>query len=87
MMQFSSRELNQYTSKVQKHARSEPVLITNRGKPDQVLMSYADYETMINSKTEQKPFVSIADTLGYSDASDIDFEPPRVDIGFRDVAF
>lgn len=40
-----------------------------------------------NTATKDKDFVSIADALGFSDASDIDFDPPRVNIGFRPVNF
>lgn len=81
MIQFTSRELNQYTSKVQNQAKTAPVLITHRGKPNQVLMSYEDYQRMLKPKT-------IAEALGSSaEVADIDFDPPRVEIGFRPVEF
>lgn len=41
---MTSREFNQYLSKAQKSALIEPVIITNRGKPAFVLMSYQDFQ-------------------------------------------
>ncbi len=83
MQTYTCREFNQYTSKIQKQARKEPVIISNRGKPDQVLMSYTAYQDLI----DKKPKRTIADAIGYSDACDIDFDPPRVEISFRPVDF
>ncbi len=90
MQTCTSREFHQYPSRIQKQARQEPVVISNRGKPDQVLMSYIAYKELIDTKKESvdtKPIRTIADAIGYSDASDIDFDPPRVEIGFRPVEF
>ncbi|OOF37351.1 type II toxin-antitoxin system Phd/YefM family antitoxin [Rodentibacter heidelbergensis] len=67
---MTSREFNQHSSQAQKYALKEPVIITNRGTPAFVLMSYSDYE-----KT-QKPFISIADALCPTnpDVADIEWE-------------
>ncbi len=84
MQTYSCREFNQYTSKIQKQARKEPVIISNRGKPDQVLMSYTAYQDLMG----KKPKRTIADALsGSPEVADIDFDPPRVEIGFRPVEF
>lgn len=69
---MTSREFNQRSSHAQKQALIEPVIITNRGTPAFVLMTYAEYE-----KSQQaKPFVSIADVLCPSnpDVADIEWE-------------
>ncbi|OOF47425.1 prevent-host-death protein [Rodentibacter trehalosifermentans] len=67
---MTNHEFNQNPSQAPKYALKEPVIITNRGAPAFVLMSYSDYE-----KT-QKPFVSIADALCPSspDVADIELE-------------
>ena len=85
MMQFSTRELNQNTSKIQKQAKLESVVITNRGKPDQVLMSYERFLQL--QGTQKSDRVTLAEAIGFTDAADIDFDPPRVEIGFRPVDF
>lgn len=52
MQIITSREFNQRTNEVQKAAKESPVLITNRGEPDLVVMSYQEYEKMVGkSKT------------------------------------
>ena len=38
----SSRDLNQDVSRAKKAARDGPVVITDRGKPSHVLMTYAE---------------------------------------------
>ena len=44
MTVMTSREFNQHVSQAQKAAQSDPVIITNRGEPAYVLMTYAEYE-------------------------------------------
>ncbi len=67
---MTSREFNQQVNRAQKEALVAPVIITNRGTPAFVLMSYQEYE-----KTQQaKPFVSIADVLCPSDPDVADIE-------------
>ena len=52
MQVMTSREFNQRTNDVQKAAKKSPVLITNRGEPDLVAMSYQEYEKLMGkSKT------------------------------------
>lgn len=42
-MIMTSREFNQQLNQAQKAAKIAPVIITNRGKPAFVLMSYEEY--------------------------------------------
>ncbi|QIM62071.1 prevent-host-death protein [Pasteurellaceae bacterium Orientalotternb1] len=69
---ISSREFNQHLSQAQKAAQLAPVIITNRGEPAYVLMSYAEYEKQLQSK----PFLSALEALTPSDPAlaDIEFE-------------
>lgn len=78
----TSREFNQNIGKAQRQAHQEPVIITNRGKPDLVLLSYDEYQRMVGKKQ------TLLEAIGNHDAAFIDFEPKREPaIGFRDVEF
>lgn len=74
---LSGRELNQDVTRAKKAAKSGPVLITHRGKPAHVLLSFEDYQRL----TKQRR--NIADALAMPDVADIEFEPPRVTVGAR----
>lgn len=87
MTVMTSREFNQHVSQAQKAAQSDPVIITNRGEPAYVLMTYTDYEKNVY---HNKPFISIADALCSSDpnVADIDLElKPRSRAQRRPVDF
>lgn len=78
MQTYNSREFNQKTSQAQKAARIAPVFVTNRGKPDLVLMSHAEYlrlagKTKSNALAAFTPPPDLAAEL-----ERIDFDiPPR----------
>lgn len=74
---LTSRELNQNVTQAKKAARHGPVFITDRGRPAHVLLSFEDYQRL----TKQRR--NIVDALAMPDVADIDFEPPRVEIGVR----
>jgi prevent-host-death family protein len=46
MKLITSREFNRDVSQAKREARSEPVLITDRGQPTHVLMSIADFRRL-----------------------------------------
>lgn len=46
----SSREFNQHTSRAKKAARGGPVIITERGRPAHVLLTYEDYQDLAGTK-------------------------------------
>lgn len=69
---ISSREFNQDVSRVKRAAANGPVFITDRGHPSHVLLTIEEYQKI----TDQKE--SIAELLAMPDASDIDFEPSRL---------
>ena len=46
----SSREFNQHTSRAKKAARSGPVIITERGRPAHVLLTFEEYQQLAGSK-------------------------------------
>lgn len=78
---LTSREFNQGASEAKRAAKNGPVFITDRGRPAHVLMSYEDYQRLINQRR------NIADVLAMPGLADIDFEPPRVTIEHQPVDF
>lgn len=46
---LSSREFNQDTGRAKKAARRGPVLITDRGRPAHVLLTFQDYEKLVGA--------------------------------------
>lgn len=77
---IASREFNQNVSQARRAAETELVIITDRGKPAHVLMSYAQFREL----TSEHP--DIAELLVMRE--DIDFEPPRLDLsGFKTPDF
>lgn len=64
---MTSREFNQHLSQAQKAAQFSPVIITNRGEPAFVLMSYTEYQ-----KTHIKPVRSALEALTPIDNEDIE---------------
>ena len=72
---LSSRAFNQDTGGAKKAAADGPVIITDRGKPAHVLLSYEDYQRITGGRR------NIADILAMPE--DIEFDPPRVEIGAR----
>ena len=69
---MSSREFNQDRSKAKKLAEDGPVIITDRGQPSHVLLSYGEY---LQLTTHGK---SLAELLSMDAGDDIDFDPPRL---------
>jgi prevent-host-death family protein len=78
---LSSREFNQDTSRAKKAASAGPVFITDRGKPAHVLLSIEDYLRITGGRRK------IADALAMPGLADIDFDPPRVNMGIRPADF
>ncbi|ABC93128.1 hypothetical conserved protein (plasmid) [Rhizobium etli CFN 42] len=76
---LSSRELNHDVSRAKKAAQNGPVIITDRGKPSHVLMTYDEFERLTG-----KPR-TLVDALSMPGLSDIDFDLPRVEIAPRGV--
>jgi len=69
---LSSREFNQDTGKAKKAAEAGPVVITDRGKPAHVLMTFSDYQRVIGKRK------NILDLVGMKGAGDIEFEPAKI---------
>lgn len=72
MSTITSRDFNQDVSGAKRLAATEPVMITDRGKPSHVLLSIEDYRRLIADRR------SIVDWLSADD--DIELLPERVDL-------
>lgn len=71
---FSSREFNREVSSAKKASNLGPVFITNRNKPQHVLLSIEEYQRLKGER------YSLVDALSMPGLSDIEFEPPRTRI-------
>lgn len=76
---LTSRELNYDVGKAKKAAEAGPVVITDRGKPSHVLMTYREFERLTGKRN------NIVDALSMPGLSDVDFDPPRAVIATRKV--
>lgn len=76
---ISSREFNQDAGGAKKAAEKGPVVITDRGRPAYVLLSFEDYQKLLGKG------VSLAEALAQKKADiegGFEFDPPRM----RDVS-
>jgi PHD/YefM family antitoxin component YafN of YafNO toxin-antitoxin module len=79
MPTLTSRELNHDVSRAKKAAQNGPVIITDRGKPSHVLMTYDEFKRLSGKRR------SLIETLSMPGLSEIDFSPERVAIVSRVV--
>ena len=77
----SSRELNQDVSRAKRAAEDGPVVITDRGRPSHVLLSWAEYRRLSGGPR------NLASILAAPALSDIAFEPEKSGLKASDVDF
>lgn len=71
---LSGRELNQDLGRAKRAAKEGPVIITDRGRPVHVLLSFDEYKRL-TGKTR-----SLGDMLAAPEAGDLDLPlPPRTE--------
>jgi prevent-host-death family protein len=70
MRTMTSREANQDFSRAKREAKSGPVIITERGQPTNVLMSYAEYQRLTGRPK------NLFDLLAMPGQEHVEFEPP-----------
>lgn len=73
---LSSRQFNQDTSQAKKAAMAGPVIITDRGRPAHVLLTFDEYKKITGGRAK------IADLLAMPGIEDIEFDIPQL----RDLA-
>ena len=66
---ISSREFNQDVSRAKREADAGPVVITDRGEPAYVLLSYARYQALV------QPRRSLREALRQEGGDALEFEP------------
>ena len=79
---ISSREFNQDAGGAKKAAEKGPVIITDRGRPAHVLLSFETYQKLVGVQR------SLLDVVAQEEDDDIEFDPPRMgDKIFRPAEF
>ncbi len=78
---LTSRELNQDIGRAKRAAKLGPVVVTDRGKPAHVLLSFSEYRRLTTSGR------TLAEALGMPEATDTEFDPPKVQIEARVPSF
>ena len=69
---MTSREFARHTYRAQQEAEKSPVVITNRGRPAHVLLSYADYQKLTGGRQSA---LEVLQSLNYPDSTaDIELE-------------
>src|SRR5258708_4572094 len=69
---ISSREFNQDAGGAKRAAEKGPVIITDRGRPSHVLLSFEEYRKLTGAGR------SLLDIIAQDVDDDIDFDPPRM---------
>lgn len=69
---ISSREFNQDAGGAKKAADKGPVIITDRGRPAHVLLSFEDYQKLLG------PGPSLLEALAMPGGEDIEFDPAKL---------
>jgi prevent-host-death family protein len=69
---ISSREFNQDAGGAKRAAEKGPVIITDRGRPSHVLLSFEDYRRLGGGGR------SLLDVVSQKEEGDFDFIPPRM---------
>lgn len=77
----SSRELNQDVGRAKRAAEDGPVVITDRGRPSHVLLSWTEYRRLSGGRR------NLADVLAAPGLSDISFEPEKSGLKALEVDF
>lgn len=71
MTTLSSRQFNQQLNLAKKAAEEGPVIVTDRGKPSHVLLSFETYQRLTGKGQK------IADLLALPEAFDLQLTPAR----------
>jgi hypothetical protein len=79
LTRLSSRALNQDVGSAKRAAQDGPVIITDRGKPAHVLMTYDAW------LAREAPPRSLTDAIAMPGLTDIDLDVPKAEIRLRDA--
>jgi prevent-host-death family protein len=76
MSSITSRQFNQDVSAAKRAATSEPVIITDRGRPSHVLLSIDQYRRLVADQRSIVEWLSVDD--------DLDVHPDRVELSLSE---
>lgn len=76
---MTSRQLNHDVSSAKKAATAGPVIITDRGRPAHVLMTYEDFQRLTGQQH------GIIEALSMPGLSAIEFDAPRAVVETRPI--
>lgn len=79
MISISSREFNQDIGQAKRKSTHHPVVITERGKPTHVLLSFDDYQQMVSAQPKVTELLKCFD--------ETDFEPAKLELHVKPVDF
>jgi len=71
VVHMTSREFNQHTGRAKAAALHGPVIVTDRGTPTHVLLSYAEYERLTRPQAKR---ISLLEALEQKGGPEYDFE-------------
>lgn len=71
---LTSREFNQDTARAKKAAADGPVIITDRGEPAHVLLTYKRFQELAGGRPD------IVSLIGMVEGADMDFEPAKAEV-------
>lgn len=76
---MTSREFNQDLARAKREAVDAPVVVTDRGKPTHVLMSYEEFARLRGDQTEQDRFRGrkTSQILAMPGGEDLELELPE----------
>lgn len=78
---MTSREFNQDTARAKRAAKSGPVIITERGKPAFVVLSFEEFERLEATQEERAPTgapKTLREALMDPNGDEFEFEPARL---------
>ncbi len=73
-VRITSSAFNRDSGHAKREARSGPVIITNRGAPEHVLLSWEVYRRLVGHRDK-----TILEALALPGVEAVDFDPPRLD--------
>ena len=79
MAEISTREFAAEPLKVKRLAQDGPVVVTNRGRPELVILRYEWWRALVPQGVPE----DLAEALGDEAAAEVDFDPPRAELDPR----
>lgn len=79
MAEISTREFAAEPLKVKRLAQDGPVVVTNRGRPELVILRYERWRSLVPQEVSE----DLAEALGDEAAAEVEFDPPRAELDPR----